>query len=38
MKKYNTTYFQSNPKYNADYVYNIIIKKYAPMILKEQEK
>lgn len=36
-KKYNTTYFQSNPKYNADYVYNIIIKKYVPMILKEQE-
>ena len=36
-RKYNTTYFQSNPKYNADYVYNIIIKKYVPMILKEQE-
>lgn len=33
---YNTTYFQSNNKYNADYVLDKIKNKYAPKILEEQ--
>lgn len=37
--KYNTTYFQSNPKYNADYVDNIVRTKWlAKLEEKENEQ
>ena len=29
-------YFQSRPKYNVDYVRNIVDKKYIPQLLSEE--
>jgi 5,10-methylenetetrahydrofolate reductase len=35
-RRFGRNYFQSQPKYNVDYVRNIVNKKYIPQLLSEE--
>lgn len=37
-QEYHTTYFQSNPKYNIDYIEERLYNKYVPMMLDEMSR